>query len=529
MATRKGLMDSLDPMARPFGSESTFSDQMEEDQAQQSPESLRDRLAKKQEELDNVNEAIDSVMGAVKASDKPNSLLLDKLFEFRAKKKSLEEEIKQAGPTTPASPKLGEPSVGGQPPNLDLMVGKEGPKTLSESMAQGSKTAAGPATSLKDRINGGAAKQPDYFQQAEAARTAGETSLKDKLAEAEAQRTSARERADIGQAAEMFGKALTQYGAARAGMKSGRDLSQAVAGAPGVDWEARRKEIQQDYQLRQADVENQRKTLAERIDRLDKMGQFEESKKLQQQKLDLDREELKQKTKFQNAEMEVARSKLEANKKVLTPEQYGLAKNNIEAYDKAFKEYNEGNQVFDKLEIAKNSYLDAVKKGSDVEKQYAAIQMIMLANKAQDPPSTIREAEYDRYAKEGNIADLIDYAKKKGALSSTIEKLEQLATKTPLSQGQVEGLYNVASQQKQAFIVPFTEKLQRIRQTENQHGLKDYTPINPKYEAWLESTEPKQKQPMQQQPQQATSLGGINLIGNYKTGAEVLAAAGKGK
>lgn len=55
-------------------------------------------------------------------------------------------------------------------------------------------------------------------------------------------------RNEWGQVAEMVGRAIAQYGAAREGLKSGKDMSQLQMG-PGVDWESRQDRIMRDYKL----------------------------------------------------------------------------------------------------------------------------------------------------------------------------------------------------------------------------------------------------------------------------------------
>lgn len=281
------------------------------DQASQLPPDLQQRL----KTIDTGIRNLSAVSKGKKGEEKQS--LLDRIQSLQMEKDAiLSGEVEsQIKPSTEAG-------------DLDLGIGKEGPKTIADTLkstgpATSPTPAAGPATpSLQAKVAAsGVGEQeakavPDYFQQAEAKRKEGEGTLQAKLAEAESKREEARGRADIGQLAETVGRSLAQIGAAQAGMKSGFDLSQAVAKAPGVDWEARRKEIQGDYDRRIATAESAQKQLDTEIDRLEKRGQYEDAKQLEKKKMKLQQDVFdfnKQKTKD---DLDIERGKIAATQGV---------------------------------------------------------------------------------------------------------------------------------------------------------------------------------------------------------------------
>ena len=356
------------------------------------PGELAPDLMQRIKELDSQMSSLSARIKASSGKEKENfqASLSDLVSE---KEDILQGKVKSS--MKPASPELGEPSVGGQPPNLDLMVGKEGPKTLAMSLSDTAK----PAKSLKESVSAA----PDYFQQAQTMREAGEGSLQGKLAQAETTRKEARERADIGQAAEMFGKALTQYGAARAGMKSGRDLSQAVAGTPGVDWEARRKEIQEDYKLRQTDVENERRLLETKAEALEKRGQYEDSKSARKEAMGLE----KQKFAWQQLQdLEQNRLKgLETDVKLAA-----LAGDKNKVSLELSKRYRDDDVTKRTVQLRQNTQAaeDLYQKQLNSKTRSSANDIALIFNfvRAQDPASTVREGEYSLAGKQGGLYDL---------------------------------------------------------------------------------------------------------------------------
>lgn len=92
-------------------------------------------------------------------------------------------------------------------------------------------------------------------------------SLKDRITQATSTRDEERKRADIGQLAERLGQALAQIGAAQAGMRSGVDLSNITKGLPTIDWDAKRKEMTDDYKTTLAEISDERRTLQQKLER----------------------------------------------------------------------------------------------------------------------------------------------------------------------------------------------------------------------------------------------------------------------
>jgi hypothetical protein len=432
--------------------------------------------------------------GAVKASDKPSATLLNKLGEYKTRRDELEKELASTKPSTPGIEQGPQPTTGQATDNLDLRIGQEGPKTLSESINRmASPSSAATATTTKPALGAGKGLEtakPDYFAQAEQARTASEGTLQGKLTEAEAKREEARGRADIGQLAETLGKSFAQIGAGQAGLKSGMNLAGAVTAAPGVDWEARRKEIQHDYELRLGELKDQRKDLADKADRLEKRGEFEAAQKLKKRELDLHERQIDQQGRYQNAEIDNARAKIEASKKSLTDEQFKQANKAIDRYDAAAKNYREATQIYDKMDTAYDTYKNAK---NDNERIYATVQLVMLNNKAQDKNSTVREAEYDRLARNGQWSALINLAEKDGVLPATKEYLKSIiaggGTPILLPQPQVDALYKTGAIQKTGDVNRFASELGDIRHSEEKFGIVPYSPIRPEYEKLIKGTE----------------------------------------
>jgi len=127
--------------------------------------------------------------------------------------------------------------------------------------------AGGKANNLADVIAGkGAAPEgtTSVTEQAPAvAKLSAEDTLMERLKRAEETKKEERQRTDIGQLASMVGRSLAQIGAAQAGMKSGVDMS-GVAQKELVDWEARRKQINDDYATELAGISKEREQLLAR-------------------------------------------------------------------------------------------------------------------------------------------------------------------------------------------------------------------------------------------------------------------------
>lgn len=480
MAKRKGLMDSLmDPM--PGDSAGLFDDQVEASD-EETNQSLQDKVTSSQAELAKVDEAITALTGAVKASDKPSSTLLAKLGEYKSRREQLQAELDKAGsakPTESAAAPEAQPSVSGPTPTAAAPTTPSidnKPKTLMDALNKSAPTGKAPA--------------PDYFQQAEDVTKAGAETLKGKLAEAETKREEARGRADVGQLAETLGKSFAQIGAAQAGLKSGVDLSQAVAKAPGVDWESRRKEIQDDYQLRLKDIEMQRKDLADKADHLEKRGEFETSKKLKEKELSLEQAKVDQMGEYRKAEIENAKAKLEASKRSLNPDQFKVREKGLDIYGKAVDEFEKNTAVYDRMQAAKNSY-DKAPEGS-MDKVYSSIQMIMLSNKALDPTSTIRESEYDRLAKAGDWTGFMEQAKADGIKGAALTRLRTIADSrgggaSILPSEAFNSLYKTGMAQRGPEMKKFAGKLNEIRQDEKKFGIPEELGLSfrPEYEQLL--------------------------------------------
>lgn len=87
---------------------------------------------------------------------------------------------------------------------------------------------------------------------------------------AELRREDERNTNDMGQLFDILGRSLVQIGAAQQGMRSGTDMS-GIAQKSAIDWEARRKEISQDYDRRIAEADK-------RIDRATRGAERAEAK-----------------------------------------------------------------------------------------------------------------------------------------------------------------------------------------------------------------------------------------------------------
>ena len=173
-----------------------------------------------------------------------------------------------------------------------------------------------PGTSLADKVNKvkEAKGQPEeetgasLYQKAQAARTAATEGFTGDVAEAKKARDEARSRADWGSLFEQLGKSVAQYGAARAGMKSGYDMSSGIKELAGVDWEARRKEIDQDYREDLSTAQEKMKQASEQAANLEKRGDYLNSEKWKQREYKLQQDKLDVTQKFMEDKLDLLRS-----------------------------------------------------------------------------------------------------------------------------------------------------------------------------------------------------------------------------